>query len=166
MKKKRKQRVKRPEERQVDLVSSEINIEAAAAEQPEHVRRFSMTAYTGGAMVLAGWRYPVVVDLAGLTVGKQDRPILLDHTRDVDFVMGQTDRITIENNQLLVAGEVMGDSTKARQVIALADRGFSWQASIGARAGQVEFVRKGKTVEVNGQEFAGPINVARSATLG
>ena len=166
MKKKRKQRVKPPEQRQVDLVTSEINIEAAAAEQPEHVRRFSMTAYTGGAMVLAGWRYPVVVDLAGLTVGKQDRPILLDHTRDVDFVMGQTDRVTIENNQLFVTGEVMGDSAKARQVIALADRGFSWQASIGARAGQVEFVRKGKTVEVNGQEFAGPVNVARSATLG
>ncbi|MEO2033863.1 MAG: hypothetical protein ABGZ35_17435, partial [Planctomycetaceae bacterium] len=166
MKKKRKQRVKPPEQRQVDLVSSEINIEAAAAEQPEHVRRFSMTAYTGGAMVLAGWRYPVVVDLAGLTVGKQDRPILLDHTRDVDFVMGQTDRITVENHRLLVAGEVMGDSAKARQVIALADRGFSWQASIGARAGQVELVARGKTVEVNGQDFTGPVNVARSATLG
>ena len=29
-------------------------------------RRFQMTAYTGGPMQLAGWRYPVVVDLAGL----------------------------------------------------------------------------------------------------
>ena len=27
--------------------------------------RFSMVAYTGGPMRIAGWRYPVVVDLAG-----------------------------------------------------------------------------------------------------
>ena len=34
----------------------------------------------------------------------------------------------------------MGDSPKDWQVIALNDKGFAWQASIGARADQVEFV--------------------------
>jgi hypothetical protein len=43
-------------------------------------------------------------------------PILLDHPRDVDFVMGQTDSIAVMNDQLVVAGQVMGDSPKARQV--------------------------------------------------
>ena len=41
-----------------------------AAQAPEGAkpapRRFAMTAYTGGPMQLAGWRYPVVVDLSGL----------------------------------------------------------------------------------------------------
>ena len=32
---------------------------------PKKLRRFSMVAYTGGPMRIAGWRYPVVVDLAG-----------------------------------------------------------------------------------------------------
>jgi hypothetical protein len=117
-------------------------------------------------MQLSGWRYPVVVDLQGLQIGRQRRPILLDHQRDVDFVMGQTDSVAVMNDQLIVAGHIMGDSPKARQVIALADKGFAWQASIGARAEQVEFVPEGKTSQANGREFAGPVNVVRRATLG
>jgi hypothetical protein len=65
-----------------------------------------------------------------------------------------------------VTGQVMGDSPKARQVIALNDRGFAWQASIGARADQVEFVAEGKSSMVNGQEVSGPVNIARRSTLG
>ena len=147
-------------------------LSANAANSPDVRRllrnraRYETAAYTGGAMQLAGWRYPVVVDLEGLSVGRQRRPILLDHTRDVDFVMGQTDSVVPMNGQLIVAGQVMGESPKARQVIALNDKGFAWQASIGARADQVEFVAEGKTAQANGREFAGPVNIARRATLG
>lgn len=149
------------------LVAPSVEIEAALPEgEPQRQRRFQMVAYTGGPMMLTGWRYPVVVDLNGLDVGKQRRPILLDHTRDVDFVMGQTDQIVPANNQLLVTGQILGDSPKAKQVIALNDKGFSWQASIGAKANQVEFVPEGRSVEVNGREVAGPVNVARRASLG
>ncbi len=124
----------------LNLQASTVEFEAAANEESApSLRRFTMTAYTGGPMLLAGWRYPVVVDLQGMSMGKQRRPILLDHTRDVDFVIGQTDSLAVMNNQLVVAGQVMGESPKARQVIALNDKGFAWQASIGARADQVEF---------------------------
>ena len=164
----KKQKHDKPLEPQpLNLLASAVELEAAAPEgEPQKLRRFSMTAYTGGAMQLTGWRYPVVVDLAGLDAGKQLRPILLDHTRDVDFVMGQTDSLAVMNNQLIVAGQIMGDSPKAKQVIALHDRGFAWQASIGARADQVEFVAEGKTALVNGHEFSGPVNIARRSTLG
>jgi hypothetical protein len=156
-----------PEGCVLNLLASAVELEAVSANgDAKALRRFTMTAYTGGAMPLAGWRYPVVVDLQGLQVGRQRRPILLDHTRDVDFVMGQTDSIAVMNDQLIVAGQVMGDSPKAKQVIALNDRGFSWQASIGARAEQVEFVPEGKTSQANGREFPGPVNIARRATLG
>jgi hypothetical protein len=155
------------ENRTLNLLAASVELEAAPADgEPQKLRRFTMTAYTGGAMQLAGWRYPVVVDLQGLQLGKQRRPILLDHTRDVDFVMGQTDSIAVMNDQLVVAGQVMGDSPKARQVIALNDKGFGWQASIGARADQVEFVPEGKTSQANGRDFPGPVNIARRATLG
>ena len=155
-----------PDGRRLKLTCSDLEIEAVGTDSAPQQRRFSMVAYTGGPMRLAGWRYPVVVDLNGLNVGRQQRPILLDHTRDVDFVMGQTDRIAVQDHQLLVTGEVLGDSEKARQVIALNDRGFAWQASIGARAEEVEFVAADKTAEVNGQEVRGPVNVARRASLG
>jgi hypothetical protein len=158
---------KPPDNRSLNLLAASVELEAAPADgEAQKLRRFTMTAYTGGAMQLAGWRYPVVVDLQGLQVGKQRRPILLDHTRDVDFVMGQTDSIAVMNDQLVVAGQVMGDSPKGKQVVALNDRGFSWQASIGARAEQVEFVPEGKTSQANGREFPGPVNIARRATLG
>lgn len=156
----------KPPDNRLDLIATSVELEAAAEGDAQQLRRFTMTAYTGGAMQLAGWRYPVVVDLEGLSVGRQRRPILLDHTRDVDFVMGQTDSVTAMNGQLIVAGQVMGESPKARQVIALNDKGFAWQASIGARADQVEFVAEGKTAQANGREFPGPVNVARRATLG
>ncbi len=150
---------------ELTIVAREIEFAATSGEASEP-RRFSMVAYTGGAMQLTGWKFPVVVDLSGLDVGRSRRPILLDHTRDVEHVMGQTDQVTVVNHQLLVAGQVLGDSAKARQVVALADRGFGWQASIGAKAHDVEFVPAGRSVIVNGGEVAGPVNIARRATLG
>jgi hypothetical protein len=155
------------ESRRLNLLAAAVELEAAPGEgDAQKLRRFTMTAYTGGAMQLAGWRYPVVVDLAGLDTGRQRRPILLDHQRDVDFVLGQTDSVAVMNDQLIVAGHILGDSPKARQVIALADKGFAWQASIGARAEQVEFLPEGKTSQANGREFAGPVNIVRRATMG
>ena len=68
-----------------------IRLEAAAETEDgkPQLRRFSMTAYTGNAMVLAGWQYPVVVDLAGLRVAKKSRPILKDHHHGQ--IVGHTD---------------------------------------------------------------------------
>jgi len=155
-----------PDGQSLRLQAAELEIEAATENEPGRQRRFRMVAYTGGAMKLTGWKHPVVVDLNGIDVGLQRRPILLDHTRDVDCVLGQTDRITVEDSRLLVSGEVLGDSGKVQRVIALSDRGFAWQASIGARADDVEFVPAGSTVEVNGREVSGPVNIARRALLG
>ncbi len=155
------------ESRTLNLLAASVELEAAPGDgEAQKLRRFTMTAYTGGAMQLAGWRYPVVVDLTGLDVGRQRRPILLHLQRDVDFVMGQTDSVAVLNDQLIVAGHILGDSPKARQVIALADKGFAWQASIGARVEQVEFVAEGKTSQANGREFAGPVNIVRRAAPG
>ena len=59
------------------------------------LRKFSMVAYTGGAMRLGGWPYPVVVDLAGMRVTRKSRPILKDHDRG--SIVGHTDDIKISD---------------------------------------------------------------------
>ena len=41
--------------------------------------RFRMVAYTGGPMKVSGWRHPVVIDLAGLAIPSQSRPIRFGH---------------------------------------------------------------------------------------
>lgn len=144
----------------------EITAAASSGDDAAKPRRFSMTAYTGGPMTLAGWRYPVVVDLAGLNVGDSSRPIFLGHQQDVDDVVGQTDRIEIAEGQLVASGDVLGDSPRVQRVIALADKGFRWQASIGAQAQKVDFVKANQSVVVNGRSFDGPLNVARQSVLG
>ncbi len=150
-------------------LTANFSIEAAqtvsADEKPKN-RRFSMTAYTGGPMMLEGWKYPVVIDLQGLNVGSGSRPIFISHNQDIDDLLGQTDHVDIVENNLIAVGEILGDSPRVTRVITLADKGFKWQSSIGARADQVEFIKANQNVSVNGKDFTGPLNVARKATLG
>jgi len=126
--------------------------------------RFSMVAYTGGAMRIAGWRYPVVLDLAGLVIPSQARPIRFGH--DMTAGVGHTDSIRVADGKLLAAGVVSRDTPAAREIVASGRNGFPWQASVGATVEQFEFVREAQAAVVNGREFKGPVNVVRKATLG
>jgi hypothetical protein len=57
------------------------------------LRKICMVAYTGGAMRLGGWPYPVVVDLAGVRVTRKSRPSLKDHDRA--RIVGHADDIMV-----------------------------------------------------------------------
>jgi len=139
-------------------------VEGQAGDGKPRLPRFSMVAYTGGPMRLAGWRYPVIVDLAGLAIPSQSRPIRFGH--DMSSGVGHTDGIRVDAGRLLATGVVSRDTSAAREVVASARNGFPWQASIGAAVEQFEFVRENQAVTVNGREFSGPVNVVRKATLG
>lgn len=146
-----------------------ITIEAAADGTPEDQQkpklpRFSMVAYTGGPMRIGGWRFPVIVDLAGLGIPSQSRPIRFGH--DMQSGVGHTDVIRIEDGRLLAAGVVSRDTVAAREIVTSARNGFPWQASIGAGVEEFEFIKPDQKVLVNGREFLGPVNVVRKATLG
>lgn len=138
------------------------NIEAAADAAP--LRRFSMIAYTGGAMSLSRWPHPVVVDLAGLAVPARSRPVLKDH--NPSLIVGHTDAISAQGADLLVTGVVSGAGPIAREIVESSRNGFPWQVSMGALAERVEFVPKGRKAAANGREFEGPVLIARKATLG
>ncbi len=143
-----------------------LTIEAAAApaDGKAPLPRFSMVAYTGGEMRLSGWRYPVIVDLAGLSIPSQSRPIRFGH--DPGAGVGHTDSIRVMDGKLVATGVVSRDTAAAKEVVASAKNGFPWQASIGASVDQFEFVKENQSVLVNGREFTGPVNVVRKSTLG
>jgi hypothetical protein len=144
---------------------AQIDIQAAAEGQPQSgPPRFAMVGYTGGAMRLAGWRHPVVVDLTGMAIPSQKRPIRMNH--DAGMGVGHTERVSIDNGQLVASGVVSRDTPAARDVVAGGRNGFPWQASIGASVQEHEFVREGQSVAVNGRSFIGPINVVRKSVLG
>ncbi|MBL9031376.1 MAG: hypothetical protein JNM80_06680, partial [Phycisphaerae bacterium] len=144
--------------------TAEITAIAAGADAEKALPRFKMLAYTGGAMRVAGWRHPVVLDLAGLSVPSQNRPIRFAH--DPAAGVGHTDAIKVEGGQLVASGVISRDTATAREVVASSRNGFPWQASVGASVEEFEFIRESQKAIVNGQEFAGPINVVRKATLG
>ena len=140
------------------LVAADGESEGAAP-----LRRFTMTAYTGGKLLLASFPYPVVVDLSGLKIPAKSRPILRDH--DSSRIVGHTESIEINGSSIRLAGVISGSNEHAREVTAAGDNGFPWQSSIGAAAQRVVFVDRGEAVEVNGRRFTGPLYVARQATL-
>jgi hypothetical protein len=139
---------------------------AAPADGKPVLRRFAMTAYTGGPMTLAGWSHPVVVDLAGLQVSAKSRPILKDHNRSL--IVGHTESVSVQGSRLLVSGVISGAGPVAREIVDSSRNGFPWQASLGAVAnpGAMEFVAKGRTAAANGQQFEGPVHIARRSVLG
>ncbi|MBN2377053.1 MAG: hypothetical protein JXD22_11670 [Sedimentisphaerales bacterium] len=146
-------------------LNSVVNLEAAAQDdegQPKN-RRFEMDAYAGGAMNV-GWGDPVVVDMDGLKFSAP-MPALLDHNKEVTSIMGVIDDIKIVNGVLKAAGNVIAKSQKAKLAVEYADAGVELQASIGANVIRREFVEPGERVSVNGQDFTGPIIVAREAEL-
>ena len=135
--------------------------QVAAGSKPR-LPRFSMVAYTGGTMKIAGWRFPVVVDLAGLAIPTQSRPIRFGH--DMASGVGHTDQIRMEAGKLLAAGVVSRDTPAAKEIVVSARNGFPWQASIGASVDEFEFVKEDQQATVNGREFSGPVNVVRKST--
>jgi len=142
----------------------ESDVAATESGAPAPLRRFAMTAYTGGPMRLTGWTHPVVVDLAGLRVTAKSRPILKDHNRAL--IVGHTDGIRVDADRLEVTGVISGAGVVAREVVESSRNGFPWQASVGATAERVDFVPKGRRAQANGREFEGPLHIARKATLG
>ncbi len=142
-----------------------ITLEALAVEgDAPAIPRFTMLAYTGEPMHVEGWRYPVVVDLEGLSIPSQRRPVRFGHSMYAG--VGHTERIVIEAGRLIAEGVVSRETAVAREVVASGKRGFPWQASIGAQVAQAEFVRAGKNIAVNGRTFEGPLYVARRTVLG
>jgi hypothetical protein len=135
----------------------------AANEGEKQMPRFRMVAYTGGTMRITGFPHPVVVDLEGLAIDRQDIPVRLDHNPRQG--VGHTQRVLIENGQVVAEGLVSRDTSWARDVAKSAVNGFPWQASIGAAVVDAEFVPNGQSITVNGRTFTGPLHVVRQAIL-
>lgn len=142
---------------------ADLEILAAQADgQGDKLRRFRMTAYTGSALRLAGWPAPVVLDLSGLKAAQQ-RPVLREH--DVGRIVGHTESIEVSEQRLRITGVISGVGPDVEELLALADNGFPWQASVGASADQVVFVEAGDSAKINGRNWPGPVYVVRQWTL-
>lgn len=127
------------------------------------VPRFRMDAYTGGAIRQAWSREPVVIDLAGLRI-PEVVPIVFGHDYDLASVLGQGNAVA-SGASLVLDGAILAESEAATQVVRLGDKGYRWQASIGADVDEQRLVDGGESVTVNGQTFQGPVRIVSRSSL-
>jgi hypothetical protein len=143
-------------------MSAPVTITAGAGEgENKGPASFVTEFYTGGELRINGWDLPVVVDLAGLSEGK----VLvanLDH--DSTKRVGNFS-VANDGKSLVANGTATAATTAKTEVVQSALDGYQWQSSLEVSPVEVETVKAGQKVEVNGQEFTGPIYVTRKGTL-
>ena len=132
-------------------------IEAANGGKP----KVAGLAYGGGKMNLPGWKFPVVVDLAGMEI-PDTVPLLTNHENKTDSRVGMISA-SIKNNALEITGEIVSDSKDAHDIVAQSKAGADWQLSIGADVRECELVKGSR--EVNGQTIEGPFYHIQKSVL-
>lgn len=107
------------------------------------------------------------IDLDGLELGRQAKPILLDH--DSQAIVGYTSKIEKTADGIVAEGEILAEDGEefaaGRRVQALAERGFPWQASVYVPPLSVEYVPSDTFAEVNGHKLEGPGHIFRRSVL-
>jgi hypothetical protein len=124
---------------------------------------FEGIAYTGTVIEPAGYFGRVVVDLDGLKVPQQHRPVLRQH--DHEQIVGHTTEVKAGKDGLRVAGVFSGEEQHRKKVVEPAKNGFRWQLSIGGDPQRIERLEEGAKAKVNGREVTGPCDIAREFTL-
>jgi hypothetical protein len=146
--------------------AANIDIQAAADGKSESRPTFKIIAYSGGALKVESYPYPVVVRLSGVRA-KGKVAALLDHDRSQIVGQGKArinaDGITVDG---IVTGDTANPGEPAAKVVSHAKAGFEWATSIGLSVDKLQFVPDGSTVKANGQEFAGPVYLVTSGRLG
>lgn len=134
-------------------------VEWLKAESSE-MRKFRMVAYTGAEFGRAFGR--AVVDISGIE-RPEKLPILLNHC--ADDVVGYATSSAVDRSGYVLEGVVSRATAAGRQVAEMSDEGFPFTASLGVYIMVKEDVAEGRTVEVNGREHRGPLQVWRRTTL-
>lgn len=149
----------------ISAAGSTATIRAAEGEgEGAKLGTFAGNAYTGAAMKPEGWWRPIVVDLAGVRVSSQHRPVLRQH--DHNQIVGHTESVKVSDKGIEIAGVLSGEKQHTDKVTVPAKNGFRWQLSIGATPVRTEELEPGKTAEVNGREVSGPLTISRETDLG
>jgi hypothetical protein len=141
-----------------------VTITAAAGEGGEKLPTFDVVAYNGGALSLQDWDLPVVIDLEGM---KFARTVVADVYHDEDRPVGHVTEPTKTEGELKLAGVFSMQNEDSDHVVVSYQNGFPWQASVEVSPVEraIEEVDPGKKAKANGQEFAGPLLIARVSTL-
>lgn len=142
------------------LIEFDCPVAIQAAQTGDNARPagLDIVAYSGGALVVAGYDAPVYLDLDGGSGLDRSNPVLRDH--DKKRIVGQVKARRV-GNTIEASGRLVGSSSDRKEVEELAGDGYEWQASVGARPTELVKVKAGAKTEVNGQTVSGPAYIAK-----
>ena len=134
-----------------------LELKAGGSALPD---RFTGTAYSGGFVP----DYEVVIDLATTTFN-QKLPLLENHYRG--GIIGVIEQAAAKDHRMVVGGRLFSDmaGSAAERIAQLAQRGVPFEMSVGLYSFTTESIPAGKSVNVNGQVFNGPVNVLRKGQV-
>lgn len=112
-------------------------------------KRFRGVAYSGGLIPGYWGGRDAVIDLAGLKNPSAKVPVLADHNASIHDVAGHG-ALSLDNNQLLIAGDLTDATDTGRAVAALLASQVPLQMSVGIQAGVEEYSTPTE-VSVNGR---------------
>ena len=142
-----------------------LKIVAMDGEQAKGSRKIKMSLYTGEPIRQYSWSDPVIIDLAGVKFTDKPRPVLFNHSTDLDSIAGTTSSITVDASGVQVEAVLNGNPELVEKLSAMMEAGFPFQSSIGADVIREEYVKAGQSVTVNGRDLTGPIYIAREVQL-
>ena len=138
-------------------------LQAAEGDAAPGPKRFKIVAYTGSA-IRQGWsREPVVIDVAGMQL-PPTVPVVLGHDYSLGSILGQGVP-RVEGGQIVVEGEILAKNVNADQVLALAEAGYQFQASVGADVRRHQKIDADGVTTVNGTAHAGPVRIVKASAL-
>lgn len=126
--------------------------------------RFDLQVYNGGPVTLPDIEYPVILDLDTL---RQAPTVQMLANHRPAALLGTAEEILINRRDYVIegVGEVTGSCPEAHEVRLNANNGIQYQLSYGASTREMHLVADGQSVHVNGQDWMGPVYVARNALL-
>ena len=133
----------------------------------ENLVKFDGVSYSGDALRLAGWKYPVAFDLSSIRVGKTT--MRWDHRDEAEAVVGHAESRIVDGRRIELSGTISRQTPAAIEVADAARNEYPWQVSVGVLEDAVpdatRFVPAGKTVTVNHRRLSGPLFVIHQGEL-
>lgn len=124
-------------------------------------RAFHMLCYSGRMFAYFGMK--MVLDLAGLKIPKTNLPALLNH--DMEKIVGTHTKFENNGKMLRSSGVISNVTEAGRNVAALSDENFPWEASVGVEIEKYTYVEPGTNLKVNGRKLNGPFVHVTSSVL-
>jgi hypothetical protein len=149
----------------VEAARFEVELEPMqlAAKRDDEAQGFQFRGVAhSGKPILGHWFWGnLIIDLAGLSIGRQDKPVMLDHQE----ILGFSRRIAKDEQGVTVEGTLLDVTESQKETLAMMRAGMPFQMSVYIPPRAVKAVGEGEEVVVNGHKLRGPGHVITKSVL-